>query len=328
MRSIDLTSLSRIVLAVALVCTVSVWGTVSFSQTLGEISASAKSAVAEGRFKDAVALYSDAIKANANQSALYFERAAAYEMINQPQKAIEDYRKATELEPGNNAALESLAGLCERKLGRFDTALKLYRQALETAPTPETKERLRANIAILENRLQPDTSSPVRNWHLGNLSAAAGDLSKAEVFYTKAIRIDPSMFQAYFSRGLLRMKAGYINEALKDFEETVRISPSLRGAYVQKGLAHQRLGNNEQARKDFENAALMDPRDPEALFYFAGALEEKKELQEALQKYVEAMERRPKPELKKLIQERITALGSVPKADLTGSSKPKTRDLW
>lgn len=328
MRSIDLTSLSRIVLAVALVCTASIWGTVSFSQTLGEISASAKSAVAEGRFKDAVALYSDAIKGNANQSALYFERAAAYEMINQPQKAIEDYRKATELEPGNNAALESLAGLCERKLGRFDTALKLYRQALETAPTPETKERLRANIAILENRLQPDTSSPVRNWHLGNLSAAAGDLSKAEVFYTKAIRIDPSMFQAYFSRGLLRMKAGYIKEALKDFEETVRISPSLRGAYVQKGLAHQRLGNNEQARKDFENAALMDPRDPEALFYFAGALEEKKELQEALQKYVEAMERRPKPELKKLIQERITALGSLPKADLTGSSKPKTRDLW
>ena len=124
------------------------------------------------------------------------------------------------------------------------------------------------------------------------------------------------------------MKAGYVKEALKDFEETVRISPTLRGAYIEKGLANQRLGNAEQAQKDFENAAKMDPRDPYALFYCAGALEAKKEFQDALQYYNEAITRNPKPDLRKLIQERISALGAIPKPELTKTPGKKVKDLW
>jgi tetratricopeptide (TPR) repeat protein len=163
---------------------------------------------------------------------------------------------------------------------------------------------------------------------LGNIKAASGDYSKAERHYTRAILLDPSMFQAYFSRGLLRMKAGYIEDALKDFEETVRISPSMRGAYIQKGLANQKLGKVEQSHRDFENAATMDPRDPYALFYYAGALEARKEPLDALNYYNQALTRNPKPELRKLIQERISALGSVHGPESSKNPQKRTKDLW
>ncbi len=327
-RFVTARTFSLAVVAGMSICLFSMPGTVTCAHAADETLASAKSAFSEGRFRDAVGLYSQAMKQDANQSSLYFERGTAYEMINQHQKAIEDFKKSLELDPANYNAMESLAEIYELRSGRFDDALQLYRRALEMAPEPASRARLQTNIAILENRLQPDDNSPVRSWHLGNIKTAAGDLPKAERFYTKAIRMDPLMFQAYFSRGLLRMKAGYVKEALKDFEETVKISPTLRGAYIEKGLANQRLGNAEQAHQDFENAARMDPRDPYALFYYAGALETKKEFQDALQYYNEAMTRNPKPDLRKLIQERIAALGTIPKAELTKNPGKKVKDLW
>ncbi len=223
-----------VVIAGMSICLFSIVGTVTCGHAVDETLASAKDAFSEGRFRDAVGLYSQAIKQDANQSSLYFERGTAYEMINQHQKAIEDFKKSIELDSGNYNAMESLAEIYKLQSGRFDDALQLYRRALEMAPEPASKARLQTNIAILENRLQPDDHSPVRSWHLGNIKNAAGDFPKAERLYTKAIRMDPTMFQAYFSRGLLRLKAGYVKEALKDFDETVKISPTLRGACTSK----------------------------------------------------------------------------------------------
>jgi tetratricopeptide (TPR) repeat protein len=289
---------------------------------------SAKSAFSEGRFKDAAALYSQAIKHSGGDSLLYLERGKAYEMINDHQKAAEDFKKAMELDAGNYEAVESLAELYEHQPGRLNDALQMYRRALKVAPERQSKKRLQENIAILENRFQPDEHSAVRCWHLGNIKNAAGDFAKAERYYTKAIRLDPEMFQAYFSRGLARMKTGLVMDALKDFEETVKISPSLRGAYIQKGLANQQLGNTEQSHRDFENAVTMDPRDPYALFHYAGSLETRKEFQEALQYYNEALTRNPKPDLRKLIQERLSALGPVDKLKSSRNPPKKTKDLW
>jgi tetratricopeptide (TPR) repeat protein len=293
-----------------------------------ELLSAARNACGESRFRDAVELYTAAIKQADKQSPSYTERGAACEMINHPQRAIEDYKKAIETDPDNYAAMEKLAEMYERRPQDFAEALQLYRRALELDPRPESKENLRTNIAILENRLRPEDSSAVRCWHAGNRKMAAGDPYRAEVFYSKAIRLDPLMFQAYFSRGLIRARAGHPRHALKDFEETVRISPTLRGAYIQKGLANQQLGNSEQAGKDFEHAAKLDPRDPNALFHYAKFLEETREVAAALEYYDLAIERNPKSDLRKQIQDRISALGSVRKSDATKQSRQKDKNLW
>ncbi|MBI5251391.1 MAG: tetratricopeptide repeat protein [Desulfomonile tiedjei] len=327
-RLTGLHSFNRVVIPALFVCLFPVLGAVSHSLAAEGIASSAKNAFDEGRFRDAVELYSQVIKQDANVSSLYFERGAAYEMINQTQKAVEDFKKSIELDPANHKAMESLAEIYERRFRRFDDALQLYRKAHELTSVHDSKERLLWNIAILENRLQPDDASPVRCWRLGNIKMAAGEFSRAEVFYSKAIRMDPMMFQAYFSRGLLRLKAGYIHEALKDFEATVRISPSLRGAYIQKGLANQQLGNAEQAHKDLENAARMDPGDPYASFYHGVVLEAKNQPQDALQSYHEAITRNPKLDLRKLIQERIAVLGSAQKRESSKNLKREIKDLW
>jgi tetratricopeptide (TPR) repeat protein len=152
----------------------------------------------------------------------------------------------------------------------------------------------------------------------------------AELLYSRAIRLNPDMFQAYFSRGLLRLKVGKLQEALDDFDETVRIAPKYRGAYVQKGLAHQKLGDSAAARESFERAAQNDPRDPEAWYHLGCVMEETKQYPLAMECYQEALGLRTKPDLGKLIRDRVSAVWTSGNFDAKKNSTTlkKLKELW
>lgn len=291
---------------------------------------SAEQAYSERRYQDAIRLYTEASKTPSEQSAALLGRGMAHEMVNQTQKAVEDYKKAIEADRKNYRAMENLAGIYERGGRYISEAITLYQHALKLDPRPEWKENLAAWIAMLETRLQPQTSSAVGCWHLANRKAKAGDTQEAEALYTKAIKLNPAMFQAYFNRGLLRRGMGNESGAVEDFESTVRISPTFRGGFVQKGLTHDLMGNRAQARQDLEQAAKVDPRDPEALYYLARLLENANELARAAQLYLGALGLRPKPELRKLIMDRIAGLPATIKSDTKKGSSPTNdlKQLW
>lgn len=287
---------------------------------------SAEQAYAENRYHDAIRFYTEASKDPSEQSSALLGRGMAYEMVNQPQKAIEDYKRAIDVDPNNYRAMENLAGIYERGGRNISEAIVFYRHALQLDPRPEWGENIPAWIAMLESRLRPQISSAVGCWHLANRKATAGDVRGAEAAYTKAIILNPVMFQAYFRRGLLRRKAGDLNGAISDFEATVRISPTFRGGLVQKGLTHEQMGNRTQAKEDLEHAVKVDPRDPEALYHLARFLENANELARAAQLYQRALSLRPNPELRKLITERIAGLPETMKSDTKKGSSP-TKDL-
>jgi len=290
----------------------------------------AEQAYSERRYQDAIRLYTEASKTPSEQSAALLGRGMAHEMVNQTQRAVEDYKRAIEVDRKNYRAMENLAGIYERGGKYISEAITLYEHSLKLDPRPEWKENLATWIPMLETRLQPQTSSAVGCWHLANQKAKAGHVQEAEALYTKAIKLNPAMFQAYFNRGLLRRVMGNQSGAVEDFESTVRISPTFRGGFVQKGLTHDLMGNRVQARQDLEQAAKVDPRDPEALYYLARLLENANELARAAQLYRGALGLRPKPELRKLIMDRIAGLPATIKSDTKKDSSPTPdlKQLW
>lgn len=284
----------------------------------------AEQAYREGRYQDAIRFYTAASRNLSDQSASLLGRGMTHEMVNQTSKAIEDYKAAIQADRSNYRAMENLAGIYERSGRHVSEAISLYRHSLELDPRPEWKENIVVWIAMLETQLQPETASAVGCWNLANRKAAAGSVQEAEALYTKAIDLNPAMFQAYFKRGLLRRSAGNLRGAIADFEATVAISPTFRGGFVQKGLTHDQMGDRAQARQDLEQATKVDPRDPTAFFCLARLVEDNNELGRAAQMYERALDLRPKPELRKLIQDRITRLplsvrtvtnGNLPKSD-------------
>lgn len=280
----------------------------------------------DGRFQDALTLYSQV----PDRSSSFFCCGMAHEMLNRPEKAAEEYRKAIEADPGNYRALENLAGIYERDGGKISEAVTLYRQALALDPRPEWKEQCAAAIAMLESRLRPEDASAIGCWHLGNKKALAGDDRSAEILYTRAIDLDPDLFQAYFTRGLLKVKLGNLQDALTDFDETVRLAPRLRGAGIQQGLIHEKMGRLVEAGKSFERAAANDPRDPEVWYHLGRVREEAKDYQSAMECYQEALGLKPKPELGKLIRERVSAVWTLGNfhAKKNSATLKKLRELW
>jgi tetratricopeptide (TPR) repeat protein len=275
----------------------------------------AEQAYREGRYHDAIRLYTEASKGDSERSAAFLGLGMAHEMANQTPKATEDYKRAIEVDRKNYRAMENLAGICERGGRHIFEAIALYRHALKLDPRQEWKENMAVWIAMLETRLQPQTASAVGCWHLANRKAKAGLVQEAEALYTKAISLNPEMFQAYFNRGLLRRASGNLSGALADFEATISISPTFRGGFVQKGLTHELMGDRAQARRDLEQAAKVDPRDPEALYHLARFLEDAKEFGRAAQLYQGALGLRPKPELRKLITDRMAGLPATKRSD-------------
>lgn len=294
------------------------------------VIAAAEQAYQEGRYQDAIRLYSLAEKQAPGSAAVYYGRALAFEMANQQRKAAEDYKRVLEADPQNFRAMENLAGLWERRGRHLQGAAELYKRAMELDPRPEWKENLEAWIAMIENRLKPPDSSAVGCWHIGNEKMLASAGEEAEYYYSRALQLNPEMFQAYFSRGLLRARNGEMNSALEDFDNAIRRHPNLRGALVQRGLLLERMGRREKAFDDFERAAKLDPRDPQAHYHVGRVLEQEGNHQGAAKCYQEALRLRPKPDLGALIKERLSALNADSRTDSKRTVRPRPdgKDLW
>ncbi|MFH1117828.1 MAG: tetratricopeptide repeat protein [Pseudomonadota bacterium] len=290
----------------------------------------AEKAFLENSFRESAQFYTRAIRMDPRRSSLYVGRAQALEMIQLPKKAVEDYERALELDPDNYRAMEGLAGMLEREGKQIERAVALYEQALSRDPRSEWKENLAVWIRMLESRLRPVDSYPAALWREGNKKALDGKASEAEMLYTKAVALDPLFYHAYFRRAQVRIAQEDMNGALNDLNAAVELSPELRGALLQRGLIHERLGNGDQAMDDFKRASEIDSRDPYA-HYHLGRLSETTGLYvEALYAYKNALELKPKPELRSLLTLRMAVVAGPARPALQERSgiRKMLKDLW
>jgi tetratricopeptide (TPR) repeat protein len=253
---------------------------------------------------------------------LLMVRAGALSMSDQDAKAINDYRKVLQLEPGNTKAMAGMAAILEFMPGHETEALDLYKGAAREETNVKEKERLAFCIAVLENRLQEESSSAVGCWNIGNRFMVQGKTDLAEKYYSKAIDLDPELFQAHYGRALLGIKTGDLQSALNDLNAAVSLAPSTRGFLTTRGLLHEAAGRFARARVDFRRATRIDPRDPEPHYHLGRLYEKDEAYSQALESYTEALRWRPKNELRDLIRQRAVAVMPLVKLHV----KP-TRDI-
>ena len=86
-----------------------------------------------------------------------------------------------------------------------------------------------------------------------------GRLEEALERYTEAIRLDPTLVQAFSNRGSAYLNLGQPELAIPDLDEAIRLNPTLAVAYSTRGLAHTNLGDFSQAVKDLNEAVRINP---------------------------------------------------------------------
>ncbi|MFX5688977.1 tetratricopeptide repeat protein, partial [Acinetobacter baumannii] len=72
-------------------------------------------------------------------------------------------------------------------------------------------------------------------------------------------RLKPKFAAAFANRGDAWRQRGDIERAIMDLSEALRLDPAATPAYVSRGLAFEAKGDIEQARCDFSTALSRTP---------------------------------------------------------------------
>jgi tetratricopeptide (TPR) repeat protein len=188
-------------------------------------------ALAQRKWKDAVTL-SNKILADPKASQLgnevlsscYLNRGFALRRLGSKIEALEDCRKASELNPANFKPHLNAALILAQDFEDYEEGLKEFNKALGLNPT---------STEVLSSR--------------GLAKMLLGDLSGAEADLRAALSIDPNHVDALCNLGNLYSKQGEFEQAAEVYKKALDIAPQDYEVRYNLALALRYMGSNHAA---------------------------------------------------------------------------------
>ena len=215
------------------------------------------------------------------------------------ERAINQLRRAVQLDPASALAHHSLASLLETQ-GNVGEAMNHYRLALQINPVYKKANYEIANSlarsgkveeAIRHYRLLLETDPSFADAHdsLALLLVMRGELSEATEHFHQALKVDPARSETHFNLGVALVRQGNLAEAAQQFQEAIKIKPDYIEAYNALGKILAAQGQLDNAIDLFRRAVRIQPDSAEAHHSLAVALAEKGIQDEAVRELQEAM---------------------------------------
>jgi superkiller protein 3 len=126
---------------------------------------------------------------------------------------------------------------------RKHLALSLYSKACDI-DEKDPKEGARLYIRAI--RLDPTLWDAMSN--LGRIYYNAGEFGAAENWWKRAVRTNQRAADAYYNLGYLRLMKKDYQEAVTHFEMAIAAEPDFTDAFFNLGEALNKLGRREEAR--------------------------------------------------------------------------------
>jgi serine/threonine protein kinase/tetratricopeptide (TPR) repeat protein len=150
-------------------------------------------------------------------------------------KALEEYRRAAELEPTNDSAHGGLASAYEH-LGQLDAAEKTFKQAVAVRPNYWA----------------------TYNW-LGLFYQRHARYEDAAAMYSQVVSLVPDSFTGYYNLGGIRILQGKYAEAIPLLQRSLEIRKTA-DATSNLGTAYFQLHRYADSAAAFEQCTQMDPQ--------------------------------------------------------------------
>jgi tetratricopeptide (TPR) repeat protein/mono/diheme cytochrome c family protein len=175
----------------------------------------------------------------------HFGLASVLQSMGKVQEALEVYRKALAIKPGDPTA--------ENNVG----AAILSTGPMNSESLAEATQHFRASL-----KGRPDYVDALHN--LGKALLAQGNAEEAASQFTHVLYVDPDDVDAHAYLGSANVMQGKLPEAAKEFQAALRLDPGRESAYYGLGYVEARLGDLDGAVAHLERAVAIRPEDASA----------------------------------------------------------------
>ena len=252
----------------------------------------------KGQYEQSVADYEEALRRNPNDVLVYLARLGALYKLGRPRTPPKGIKLPPHLEVEGPGIILIPGG---RRLDLVDGKTAWFRKNVES----EFAERDRAialnpgNGAAYVKRaqlflqfgetmvegdrvpLEEDQAIP----NFGELQAA-----RALADYDRAIRVSPTLAEAFLARGSFFFRRGDYDRAIADLSEALRLRPDDGDAYVSRAKAYIKRKDYGRAVADFGEAIRSIPKRPDLYLRRGLAHEAMGERSKAIADYRKAVE--------------------------------------
>ncbi|NLH50551.1 MAG: tetratricopeptide repeat protein [Myxococcales bacterium] len=188
------------------------------------------------RFDEALQLMKLASRTRLHNSAVLYNYGEIYRAMGDCKSALEYYQRSLVIYRDNRAAFVKM-GLCYQQEQAWELANKAYFAALNLTP----------HSASLLN-------------HLGYNYLRLGNLAKAEIYLTQALREKPRYIKARLNLSQIRYRQGKTDEAIAILNEILAEKEKNADAHAYLGLILAQTGKLPEAGPHIRRALAIDPK--------------------------------------------------------------------
>jgi tetratricopeptide (TPR) repeat protein/V8-like Glu-specific endopeptidase len=225
--------------------------------------------------RQAIKLFTQAIRLNPRYKIAYFLRAVTYAQLREYRLAISDYNQVINLDPQNATGYSHRGLFKDEKLNDPNGALADYNQAISLNPQDALAYYNRGNLkarkfnapnSALADYNQAISLNPqltLAYINRGNLKDdKLNDPNGALADYNQAISLNPQDALAYYNRALLKDdKFNDPNGALADYNQAISLNPQDAPAYINRGnLKAHKFNAPNGALADYNQAISLNPQ--------------------------------------------------------------------
>lgn len=228
--------------------------------------------------------YDQAIQLDPNFARAYYQRGAfmlnykvgpAKVLVYKPEDAIEDLKKALELDP-NLADAHVALGLAYYQMDNPELATKEFEKAVEIDP-----KNVRARILLSQDYASAQNYQKViehllaaaevdeNNFDvlktLGGMLLKYGtdkDVPKAREVLEKAIKLKPDDAEVQMNYGYTLYLDSMFSSAIEHLNKALELQPNYPEAHYNIALAYSRIGEHKLAQEHWETVIKLVPQSP------------------------------------------------------------------
>lgn len=211
----------------------------------------------EGSYAQAINYYQWALRIDPTSAESWFNLAASYEALGQPEQALPAYQSSLQFRPGYVKAQQAIARVLQG-MGHYEQA-----------------------VGVLEELVEKVPSHYLARYQLAELFVEFGELEAAEEQYRVVIEQEPGKLDGYSRLAAFLGQQGRWDEAAEMLSVAVDRAPEDADSWFNLGTAYLEAGQTEEAVGALRRAIELKPSDAAILLKLMTALEASGEPSEA-----------------------------------------------